>query len=75
MVLTGAHLVGKTTLLRRAFPHHTYVSLDLPADAQLAEEDPDPFLARYSEALLIDEVQYAPQLFRHLKIKSIKTEV
>jgi predicted AAA+ superfamily ATPase len=37
VVLTGARQVGKTTLLRRLFPSHTYVSLDLPSEAQLAE--------------------------------------
>lgn len=68
VVLTGARQVGKTTLLRRLFPTHAYVSLDLPSEAQLAELEPDSFLARYPGPLLIDEVQYAPKLFRHLKV-------
>jgi predicted AAA+ superfamily ATPase len=49
------------------FPEHTYVSLDHPQDAQLAEEDSRSFLAKYPPPLLIDELQYAPGLFRHLK--------
>lgn len=44
------------------------MSLDLPSNARLAEEDPDGFLLRHVPPLLIDEVQYAPSLFRHLKI-------
>ena len=68
IVLTGARQTGKTTLLRSLFPNHTYVSLDLPADAQMAEVSPDTFLKRYPAPLLIDEVQYAPGLFRHLKV-------
>jgi predicted AAA+ superfamily ATPase len=69
VVLTGARQVGKTSLVRRVFPDHTYVSLDLPAAAEQAENSPSRFLGDYSEPLVIDEVQYAPTLFRHLKVK------
>ena len=69
MVVTGAHQTGKTTLLTRLFPEHHYVSLDLPAEAQLAEEDPQTFLLRHPPPLVVDEVQYAPGLFRYLKIE------
>ena len=66
VVVTGARQVGKTTLLRATFPTHSYVTLDVPADAGLAESDPAAFLRRYPPPILIDEVQYAPQLFRQL---------
>lgn len=69
LVLTGSRQSGKTTLLRWMFPDYAYASLDLPADAQLAEEDPDTFLTKYPPPVLIDEVQYAPRLFRHLKVE------
>ena len=68
VVVTGARQTGKTTLLTRLFPDYRYVSLDVPAEAQLAEEDPQTFLARHPPPLLVDEVQYAPGLFRHLKV-------
>lgn len=68
LVLTGARQTGKTTLLRSLFPGHHYVSLDLPSAAELAERDPESFLAQHPPPLLVDEVQYAPGLFRHLKI-------
>jgi uncharacterized protein len=68
VVLTGARQTGKTTLLRRLFPSHSYVSLDLPSAAELAERSPEQFLRAHPGPLLIDEVQYAPMLFRHLKI-------
>jgi predicted AAA+ superfamily ATPase len=55
--------------VRRVFPDHSYVSLDLPAAAEQAENSPRSFLGDYSEPLIIDEVQYAPALFRHLKVK------
>ena len=68
VVVTGARQTGKTTLLTRLFPDYRYVSLDLPAQAQLAEEDPRSFLERHPPPLLVDEVQYAPRLFRYLKV-------
>ncbi|MBF0407456.1 MAG: ATP-binding protein [Candidatus Riflebacteria bacterium] len=67
VVLTGARQVGKTTLLRNAFPSHNYVSLDLPSTAESAETESEAFLKRYPAPLIIDEIQYAPKLFRHLK--------
>ena len=68
VVVTGARQTGKTTLLTKLFPRYSYVSLDVPAEAQLAEEDPQTFLSRHPPPLLVDEVQYAPGLFRHLKV-------
>lgn len=67
VVVTGARQAGKTTLLREAFPHYTYVSLDLPSLAAQAEGEPRRFLESYPRPVLIDEVQYAPGLFRHIK--------
>lgn len=69
VVLTGARQTGKTALCRHLFPDHAYVSLDLPSEAAQAEGDPEAFLARHREPLIIDEVQYAPALFRHLKLR------
>jgi len=69
IVLTGARQVGKTTLLRELFPNYTFVSLDLPSLAEQAENDPQVFLEAHPAPLVIDEVQYAPKLFRHLKVQ------
>jgi hypothetical protein len=67
VVLTGARQTGKTALVRRVFPRHAYVSLDLPSEAEQAEHDPTGFLDRHPEPMIVDEVQYAPGLLRHLK--------
>jgi hypothetical protein len=67
LVLTGARQTGKTSTLRRLFPAHGFVSLDLPAEAEQAEKEPDAFLRRHPPPVIIDEVQYAPAVFRHLK--------
>ncbi|MFN5757728.1 MAG: ATP-binding protein [Planctomycetia bacterium] len=67
VVITGGRQTGKTSLARRLFPRHAYVSLDLPSAAAQAEHDPATFLAAYPPPVVIDEVQYAPGLFRSLK--------
>ena len=67
VVLTGARQTGKTSLMRRLFPDHRFVTLDLPSEAEQAERDPATFLARHPPPVVIDEVQYAPGVFRHLK--------
>jgi predicted AAA+ superfamily ATPase len=68
VVLTGARQTGKTSTLRRLFPNHGFVSLDLPTEAEQAEKEPETFLRRHPAPVVIDEVQYAPALFRHLKV-------
>jgi predicted AAA+ superfamily ATPase len=68
IVLTGARQTGKTSTLLRLFPNYAFVSLDLPAEAEQAEKEPGRFLQRHPPPVIIDEVQYAPGLFRHLKV-------
>jgi predicted AAA+ superfamily ATPase len=68
VVLTGARQTGKTSTLRRLFPNHAFVSLDLPSEAAQAEQEPHSFLSHHPAPVIIDEVQYAPNLFRHLKV-------
>lgn len=43
------------------------MSLDLPSLAEQAERDPETFLSGNPPPLIVDEVQYAPGLFRHIK--------
>lgn len=67
VALTGARQTGKTSLLTTLFPDYKIVSLDLPSEAEAAELDSRSFLENHGNKLIIDEVQYAPKLFRHLK--------
>jgi predicted AAA+ superfamily ATPase len=67
VLLTGARQTGKTSLLKKLFPSYGYVSLDLPRLAEEAEESGSLFLEKYPPPTIIDEIQYAPQLFRYLK--------
>ncbi len=69
LILTGPRQVGKTTLLTRmAAENRKIVSLDNPTVRALAKNDPALFLQRYEPPVLIDEVQYAPELFDYIKI-------
>src|SRR5437899_1400262 len=68
VVLTGDRQTGKTSTFRRLFPEHQFVSLDLPTEAEQAEKEPESFLRRHPAPAIIDEVEYAPGLFRHLKV-------
>lgn len=67
VVLTGARQTGKTSTLLHLFPGHEFVSLDLPTEAEQAEKEPALFLRRHAPPVIVDEVQYAPGFFRHLK--------
>src|SRR5690242_10268935 len=67
VVLTGPRQIGKTALLKKGFSKLNFVTLDLPSVAQQAETSPAEFLAQHPEPLIVDEVQYAPGLFRYLK--------
>ena len=72
VLLCGARQVGKTTLLRKIAEENggiQYVTLDYPRVRQLAKEDPELFLQQYSSPVIIDEIQYAPELLPYIKIK------
>lgn len=69
LIVTGPRQVGKTTLLSRmAEKERRIISLDNPTVRAFAKRDPEMFLQRYHPPVLIDEVQYAPELFDYIKI-------
>ena len=71
MLVTGARQVGKTTFLRHmSDTGRTYVTLDDPSVLALARGDPALFLQRFPAPLLIDEIQYAPELLPYIKMRS-----
>jgi predicted AAA+ superfamily ATPase len=69
VLLTGVRQAGKSSLLQRLFSDAEYVTLDRIVLAAEAEENPTSFLGRFKKQVIIDEIQYAPSLFRDLKIK------
>jgi len=69
MLLTGPRQTGKTTFLKHlAGNDRAYATLDDPMLRALAREDPALFLQRFTTPVLIDEIQYAPQLLAHIKM-------
>jgi predicted AAA+ superfamily ATPase len=68
VLLTGARQTGKSTLLTHELPQAESVTLDRVAVAMEAEENPQVFMRRFEGQVILDEVQYAPSLFRELKI-------
>lgn len=70
MLVTGARQVGKTTFLRHlSEPERAYVSLDDPLVLDLAKRDPALFFQRFRPPMLIDEIQYAPELLPYIKME------
>lgn len=69
VALTGMRQAGKSTLLRHTFPDFTYVTFDDPLRQQEALEDPALFLQKCPEPVVLDEIQYVPEITRFLKIK------
>lgn len=69
ILVSGPRQVGKTTMLRRlAENNRKYVTLDNPIIRSLAISDPELFIQRYAPPVLIDEIQYAPELLPFIKI-------
>ena len=69
VLVTGPRQVGKTTMLQKLMEgtERGYVTLDDLNDRSLAKNDPELFLQLHKPPVLIDEVQYAPELFMYIK--------
>lgn len=72
VLITGPRQVGKSTLLAHISEAMNktieHVTLDDLNERQLAMSDPAMFFQLHGTPILIDEVQYAPQLFSQIKI-------
>ena len=67
VTLTGPRQSGKTTLARRFFAEHEYVSLEDPDNLAFARNDGKRFLENFRNGVIIDEAQRCPQLFSYLQ--------
>ena len=69
-VITGPRQSGKSTLLKHYFPGRkaTFLSLDDPNFRNLLSDDPLPYLENLKKPVVIDEIQYMPQLATFVKI-------
>ena len=70
VLVTGPRQVGKTTMLQKLMEGtgRGYVSLDDLNERSIAKSDPELFLQLHKPPVLIDEVQYAPELFTYIKM-------
>lgn len=70
VLVTGPRQVGKTTMLQKLMEgtDRKYVTLDDLNERSVAKTDPELFLQMHKPPVLIDEIQYAPELFTYIKI-------
>lgn len=68
VLITGPRQVGKTTLLKNLLGDLEYISFDDPVALMIAKEEPGNFFQKHSTPLIVDEVQYAPELFPYIKM-------
>lgn len=68
ILLYGPRQIGKSTILQNCFFNHKIVSLDDLNERNLALNDPKLFLDIHKPPIIIDEVQYAPNLFPYIKM-------
>lgn len=69
VTLTGIRQCGKSTLLRNCFTDYKYVSLEDIDIRRIAQTDPRGFLNSFGTRIIIDEAQYAPDLFSYIQTK------
>lgn len=69
LLVTGPRQVGKTTMLKHlSEDNRRYVSLDDLSIRKLAQDDPKLFMMTYKPPIIIDEIQYAPNLLSYVKL-------
>ena len=68
IMITGPRQVGKTTLLKQVANNASYVTLDDPIMLQSAIDESGTFFKNTPPPVFVDEIQYAPNLFPHIKM-------
>lgn len=72
LLLTGPRQVGKSTLLKNTYPNVKYMTFDDKVLLSSAIDDPKLFLKNVNKPSILDEVQYAKELFPYIKIECDK---
>ncbi len=75
VAVIGPRQSGKTTLCKMLMPEFRYVNLEDPSNRYFAKNDPKGFLETYSNGVIIDEIQYVPELFSYLQVYTDQREV
>ena len=74
ILVTGARQVGKSTLLKYIAKDYAYLTFDDPLLLEQAKQEPRLFFLNRSGDVILDEVQYAPELFPLLKLEIDKQQ-
>lgn len=67
IAILGPRQSGKTTLAKKIFNKKPYVNLEHPKNRDFALNDPELFLNQFADGAIIDEIQYAPNLFSYIQ--------
>lgn len=70
LAITGPRQSGKTTFAKQLKPDYGYVNLELPEFRNFAKTDPMAFLKSYQNGVILDEIQWVPELFSYLQVVS-----
>ncbi len=68
VVISGSRQSGKTTLLKNFVKDGTFITLDDPNFRVLLSENPIDYLDSLPKPVVIDEIQYMPELAQIIKI-------
>ena len=68
IAVTGPRQSGKSTLIQQLFPNHFYQNLEDIELRKFALSDPKGFLLNAGQKVIIDEVQYAPELLSYIQV-------
>jgi len=67
ILITGARQVGKSTLLKNTYPEIPMITFDPIEDVLSARKEPQLFLKEHKPPLILDEIQYSPELLPVIK--------
>ena len=69
VLVTGARQTGKSSLLKNIFNSTEYITFDHLKYVEQAKESPEHFFKQLKQQIILDEIQYVPEIFRELKIE------
>lgn len=73
--VTGPRQSGKTTLVKSLFPKHKYISLENPETRSIALSDPKSLFDPKDQLMILDEIQYVPELLSYIQVISDETKI
>ncbi len=72
--ITGPRQSGKTTVAKKIFPNYKYVNFEDSEQRDYALADPKGFMQMIGEMVILDEIQYVPDLFSYIQISADESD-